>query len=193
MVRSYPFRHQERQRCFLISNKKNDMIVKAVNGKSPSFGEDCFIAENATIVGEVSMGNQCSIWFNAVLRGDVHYIKMGDKVNVQDGAVVHCTYQKSTTTIGNNVSIGHNAIVHGCTIEDNVLIGMGAIVMDDCVVASNSIVAAGAVVTKGTVVEAGTIYAGMPAKKIKEVSSELSTGEIDRIANNYVKYSSWFK
>lgn len=169
------------------------MIINAVNGKSPSIGEDCFIAENATIVGEVTMGKQCSIWFNAVLRGDVHYIKMGNKVNVQDGAVVHCTYKKSPTTIGNNVSIGHNAIVHGCTIEDNVLIGMGAIVMDDCVVRSNSIVAAGAVVTKGTVIEAGTIYAGMPAKKIKEVSPELSAGEIDRIANNYVKYSSWFK
>lgn len=169
------------------------MIIGSVNGKSPSIGEDCFIAENATIVGEVTMGKQCSVWFNAVLRGDVHYIKMGDKVNVQDGAVVHCTYQKSPTTIGNNVSIGHNAIVHGCTIQDNVLIGMGAIVMDDCIVESNSIVAAGAVVTKGTRIEAGSIYAGMPAKKIKEVSPELSAGEINRIANNYVKYSSWFK
>jgi carbonic anhydrase/acetyltransferase-like protein (isoleucine patch superfamily) len=169
------------------------MIIHPVNGKSPQLGEDCFIAENATIVGDVSMGSQCSIWYNAVLRGDVHYIKMGDKVNVQDGAVVHCTYQKSPTTIGNNVSIGHNAIVHGCTIKDNVLIGMGAIVMDDCVVESNSIIAAGAVVTKGTHVPSGTIYAGMPAKKLKDVSLELSSGEIDRIANNYVKYSSWFK
>ncbi len=169
------------------------MIIHPVNGKSPVFGEDCFIAENATIVGQVSMGNQCSIWFNAVLRGDVHFIKMGDKVNVQDGAVIHCTYQKSPTTIGNNVSIGHNAVVHGCTIHDNVLIGMGAIVMDDCIIESNSIVAAGAVVTQGTRVPGGTIYAGMPAKKLKEVSVELSSGEIDRIANNYVKYSSWFK
>jgi carbonic anhydrase/acetyltransferase-like protein (isoleucine patch superfamily) len=169
------------------------MIIHPVNGKSPQLGEDCFIAENATIVGDVSMGSQCSIWYNAVLRGDVHYIKMGDKVNVQDGAVVHCTYQKSPTTIGNNVSIGHNAIVHGCTIKDNVLIGMGAIVMDDCVVESNSIIAAGTVVTKGTHVPSGTIYAGMPAKKLKDVSLELSSGEIDRIANNYVKYSSWFK
>jgi carbonic anhydrase/acetyltransferase-like protein (isoleucine patch superfamily) len=169
------------------------MIIHPVNGKSPQLGENCFIAENATIVGDVSMGSQCSIWYNAVLRGDVHYIKMGDKVNVQDGAVVHCTYQKSPTTIGNNVSIGHNAIVHGCTIKDNVLIGMGAIVMDDCVVESNSIIAAGAVVTKGTHVPSGTIYAGMPAKKLKDVSLELSSGEIDRIANNYVKYSSWFK
>lgn len=169
------------------------MLIKTVNGKTPVWGADCFIAENATIVGEVSMGSQCSVWFNAVLRGDVHFIKIGNKVNVQDGAVIHCTYQKSPTTIGNNVSIGHNAIVHGCTIQDNVLVGMGAIVMDDCVLESNSIIAAGAVVTKGTRVPSGTIFAGMPARKIKEVSPELSKGEIDRIANNYVKYSSWFK
>ncbi len=169
------------------------MIIRSVNGKAPQLGKDCFVAENATIVGEVTMGNQCSIWFNAVLRGDVHFIKMGNKVNVQDGAVIHCTYQKFPTTIGNNVSIGHNAIVHGCTLHDNVLIGMGAIVMDDCVVESNSIIAAGAVVTQGTHVPSGTIYAGMPAKKLKDVSPELSAGEIDRIANNYVKYSSWFK
>ncbi|NDV15591.1 gamma carbonic anhydrase family protein [Muricauda sp. TY007] len=169
------------------------MIMKPVRGKSPEIGKDCFIAENATIVGEVCMGDQCSVWFNAVIRGDVHYIKMGNKVNVQDGAVIHCTYEKSPTTIGNNVSIGHNAIVHGCTIKDNVLVGMGSIIMDDCVVESNSIIAAGAVVTKGTHVEAGSIYAGMPAKKIKDISPELSKGEIDRIANNYVKYSSWFK
>ena len=169
------------------------MILKTINGKTPQIGNDCYIAENATIVGEVNMGDQCSIWFNAVLRGDVHFIKMGNKVNVQDGAVVHCTYQKSPTTIGNNVSIGHNAIVHGCTIKDNVLIGMGSIVMDDCIVESNSIVAAGAVVTKGTHIPSGSIFAGMPAKKIKDISAELSSGEIDRIANNYVKYSSWFK
>ena len=168
-------------------------MIKTIKGKTPQIGEDCFIAENAVIVGEVSMGNQCSIWYNAVLRGDVHFIKMGNKVNVQDGAVIHCTYQKSPTTIGNNVSIGHNAIVHGCTIQDNVLIGMGSIVMDDCVIESNSIVAAGAVVTKGTRIPSGTVFAGMPAKKIKDISPELSEGEIDRIANNYVKYSSWFK
>jgi len=169
------------------------MILKTINGKTPQIGEDCYIAENATIVGEVSMGNQCSIWFNAVLRGDVHFIKMGNKVNVQDGAVVHCTYQKSPTTIGNNVSIGHNAIVHGCTVKDNVLIGMGSIIMDDCIIESNSIIAAGAVVTKGTHVPSGSVFAGMPAKKIKDISPELSAGEVDRIANNYVKYSSWFK
>ncbi len=169
------------------------MLIKSVRGKSPEIGEDCFIAENATIVGEVSMGDQCSIWFNAVVRGDVNYIKMGNKVNVQDGAVIHGTYQKSPTTIGDNVSIGHNALVHGCTVKDNVLIGMGSIIMDDCVVESNSIIAAGAVVTKGTHVEAGSIYAGMPAKKIKDISPELSSGEIDRIANAYVTYSGWFK
>ena len=168
-------------------------MIKTVRGKSPIIGEDCFIAENATIVGEVSMGNQCSVWFNAVLRGDVHYIKMGDKVNVQDGAVIHCTYKKSPTVIGNNVSIGHNAIVHGCTVKDNVLIGMGSILMDDCVVESNSIIAAGAVLTKGTHVPAGSIFAGMPAKKIKDISPELSFGEINRIAEAYIMYSGWFK
>ncbi|WP_418509097.1 gamma carbonic anhydrase family protein [Corallibacter sp.] len=168
-------------------------IIKSVKGKQPQIPDDCYIAENATIVGEVIMGNACSVWFNAVIRGDVHFIKMGNKVNVQDGAVIHATYQKSPTTIGNNVSIGHNAIVHGCTIHDNVLIGMGSIVMDDCVIESNSIIAAGAVVTQNTRVEAGSIYAGVPAKKVKDISKELISGEIDRIANNYVKYSSWFK
>jgi carbonic anhydrase/acetyltransferase-like protein (isoleucine patch superfamily) len=169
------------------------MIVRAVNGKSPKIAKDCYIAENATIVGDVEVGSQCSIWFNAVLRGDVHSIKLGNKVNIQDGAVVHATYLTSPTTIGNNVSIGHNAIVHGCTIHDNVLIGMGAIVMDDCIVESNSIIAAGAVVTKNTLVPSGTIYAGVPAKKIKDISESLIEGEIDRIADNYILYSSWFK
>ncbi len=168
-------------------------IIKPVRGKSPKIPEDCFVAENATIVGEVEMGSQCSVWFNAVIRGDVHFIKMGNKVNVQDGAVIHATYQTSPTTIGNNVSIGHNAIVHGCTIHDNVLVGMGSIIMDDCVIESNSIIAAGAVVTKNTRVEAGSIYAGIPAKKVKDISKALISGEIDRIANNYVKYSSWFQ
>ena len=169
------------------------MLIKSVNGKLPELGDDCFIAENATIVGEVKLGSQCSVWFNAVIRGDVNYIKIGNKVNIQDGAVIHCTYKKAPTVIGNNVSIGHNAIVHGCTIKDNVLVGMGAIVMDDCVVESNVIIAAGAVVTKGTHVPSGTIFAGMPAKKIKELSPELSSGEIDRIAEAYVMYSGWFK
>ena len=168
-------------------------IIKPVNGKHPQIPDDCFIAENATIVGEVTMGIECSVWFNAVIRGDVHYIKMGNKVNVQDGAVIHATYLKSPTNIGNNVSIGHNAIIHGCTIHDNVLIGMGSIIMDDCVIESNSIIAAGAVVTQNTRVEAGSIYAGVPAKKVKDVSENMISGEIDRIANNYIKYSSWFK
>jgi carbonic anhydrase/acetyltransferase-like protein (isoleucine patch superfamily) len=167
--------------------------ILTVQGKDPQFGENCFIAPNATIAGDVTMGNECSIWFNAVLRGDVHYIKMGNKVNVQDGAVIHCTYLKHPTTIGNNVSIGHNALVHGCTIHDNVLIGMGSIVMDGCVVHSNSIIAAGAVVLEGTIVEEGSIYAGVPAKKVKMVSEAMITGEINRIADNYVKYSSWFE
>ncbi len=168
-------------------------IIKSVRGCHPEIPSNCFIAENATIVGEVTMGEHCSVWFNAVIRGDVHFIKLGDKVNVQDGAVIHATYKKSPTTIGNNVSIGHNAIVHGCTIHDNVLIGMGSIVMDDCVVESNSIIAAGAVVTAKTRVEAGSIYAGIPAKKIKDISEDLISGEINRIAENYITYSSWFK
>jgi len=160
--------------------------------KHPQFGNNCFVAPNATIVGDVIMGANCSIWFNAVVRGDVHYIRMGDKVNVQDGAVIHCTYQKNPTNIGNNVSIGHNAIVHGCTVHDNVLIGMGAIVMDRCEIQSNTIIAAGSVVLEGTVVEEGSIYAGVPAKKVKDIDKDMIHGEIDRIANNYLKYSSWF-
>lgn len=169
------------------------MLIKTVNGKSPNIPEDCYVAENATIIGDVSFGHSCSVWFNAVIRGDVHYIKIGDKVNIQDGAVVHCTYQKHPTIIGNNVSIGHNAIVHGCTINDNVLIGMGSIVMDDCMVGSHSIIAAGAVLTQGTVVEPGSIYAGVPAKKVKELNQSDFAGEIERISNNYVMYSGWLK
>jgi len=167
-------------------------LILSVLGKHPQFGENCFVAPNATIVGDVTMGDDCSIWFNAVIRGDVNSIKMGNKVNVQDGAIIHCTYQKNATVIGNNVSIGHNAMVHGCTIQDDVLIGMGAIVMDRCIVHKNSIIAAGAVVLEDTVVEAGSIYAGVPAKKVKDISQDLVHGEIDRIANNYVKYASWF-
>lgn len=168
------------------------MVIREVNGKYPQIPEDCFVAENATIVGDVTLGSQCSVWFNTVIRGDVHYIKIGNKVNIQDGAVIHATYQKHPTNIGNNVSIGHNAIVHGCTVKDNVLIGMGAIVMDNCVIESNSIIAAGAVVTQNTIVESGTIYAGVPAKKVKDISASDFAGEIERISNNYVMYSSWF-
>jgi carbonic anhydrase/acetyltransferase-like protein (isoleucine patch superfamily) len=169
------------------------MIIKAVNGKHPQIPNDCYIADNATIVGDVEMGSLCSVWFNTVIRGDVHFIKIGNKVNIQDGAIIHCTYQKHPTIIGNNVSIGHNAIVHGCTIHDNVLVGMGAIVMDNCVIESNSIVAAGAVVTQNTIIESGTIYAGVPAKKVKDINASDFAGEIERISNNYVMYSSWFK
>ena len=168
-------------------------IIKELNGKHPEMGENCFVADNAVIVGDVQIGNDCSIWFSAVIRGDVHFIKMGNKVNIQDNATIHATYQKSPTIIGNNVSIGHNAIVHGCTIHDNVLIGMGAIVMDDCVVESNSLIAAGAVLTKGTHVKEGELWAGVPAKKVKDVPQSLKEGEIERIANNYLMYSSWYK
>lgn len=169
------------------------MLIKSVNGKSPLIPDDCYVAENATIVGEVTFGHSCSVWFNAVIRGDVHFISIGNKVNIQDVAVIHCTYKKHPTIIGNNVSIGHNAIVHGCTIQDNVLIGMGAIVMDNCVIESNSIVAAGSVITQNTIVESGTIWAGVPAKKVKEINQSDFAGEIERISNNYVMYSNWFK
>jgi carbonic anhydrase/acetyltransferase-like protein (isoleucine patch superfamily) len=168
-------------------------FIIPVNNLEPSFGASCFIAPNATIVGDVVCGDECSFWFNAVIRGDVNSIRIGNKVNIQDGAVIHCTYQKTKTILGNNVSIGHNAIVHGSKVDDNVLIGMGAIVMDNCEIGSNSIIAAGAVLTEGTVVPSGCIYAGVPAKKVKDISQELIQGEIDRIANNYLMYSSWFK
>jgi carbonic anhydrase/acetyltransferase-like protein (isoleucine patch superfamily) len=159
----------------------------------PQHGDNCWFAPNATIVGDVIMGDECSVWFSAVVRGDVNSIRMGNKVNIQDGAVIHCTYEKTKVNLGNNVSIGHNALVHGCTVEDNVLIGMGSIVMDDCYIESNCIIAAGAVLLEGTRVEAWSIYAGVPAKKVKTLSPELFAGEVQRIANNYMKYASWFK
>ena len=168
-------------------------LIKACRGKNPVFGNDCWFAENATIVGDVKMGDQCSVWFSAVVRGDVNSIEMGNKVNIQDGAVIHCTFKKTKTILGNNVSIGHNALVHGCTVEDNVLIGMGSIVMDNCYIESNCIIAAGAILLEGTRVESWSIYAGVPAKKVKTLSPELFEGEVQRIANNYVKYASWFK
>lgn len=168
-------------------------VILPVENKYPEFGKNCFIAPNATIVGDVIMGDDCSIWFNAVIRGDVNFIRIGNKVNVQDGACIHCTFQKTSTIIGNNVSIGHNAIVHGCVIHENVLIGMGAIIMDEAVVHSNTIIAAGAVVLEGTICEGGSIYAGVPAKKVKNISEELISGEIDRIANNYIRYANWFR
>jgi carbonic anhydrase/acetyltransferase-like protein (isoleucine patch superfamily) len=168
-------------------------FIFPVEGISPKWGENCFIAPNATIVGNVEMGDECSVWFNAVIRGDVNFIKIGNRVNIQDGAIIHCTYQKCGTIIENNVSIGHNAIVHGCVIHENVLVGMGAIVMDNVQIGSNSIIAAGAVVLENTIVEPGSIYAGVPAKKVKNISEALISGEINRIAGNYVKYSEWFK
>ena len=168
-------------------------LIKSVKGKSPIFGANVYLAENATVVGDVEMGNDCSVWFSAVVRGDVNSIRIGNKVNIQDGAVIHCTYQKAATILGNNVSVGHNALVHGCTIHDNVLVGMGAIVMDGVVVESNSIIAAGAVVLEGTHIESGTIYAGIPAKKVKELNEEQTARLIEGISNNYVMYSSWFK
>jgi carbonic anhydrase/acetyltransferase-like protein (isoleucine patch superfamily) len=168
-------------------------IIKAVKGIQPKFGKNIFLAENSTVVGEVIMGDDCTVWFNAVVRGDVHYIHIGNKVNIQDAAVIHCTYQKAPVNIGNNVSIGHRAIVHGCTLEDNVLVGMGAIVMDHVHVERNSIIAAGAVVLENTRIESGSIYAGVPAKKVKNLDQEQINNLIERIANNYVMYAGWFK
>jgi len=169
------------------------MLIKTIRGFTPQYGKNCFFAENATLIGEVIMGDNCSVWYQALVRGDVNTISMGDRVNIQDGAVIHGTFEHSATAIGNDVSIGHNAIVHGCTIHDRVLVGMGSIIMDDSVIGSNSIIAAGSVLPKNTVVPEGSVYAGIPAKKIKEVSPELQKGEIERIAANYIKYSSWYK
>lgn len=168
-------------------------IIKTVRGKTPSIGKNCFIADNAVIIGDTTIGDNCSIWFGAILRGDVNYIKIGDNVNIQDNAVIHATYQKSPTNIGNDVSIAHGAVIHGGTIHDNVLVGINAVVLDDTIINSNSIIAAGAIVTKGTVVESGTVYGGSPAKKIKEMSLELLHGEVERIVKNYDLYSSWYK
>lgn len=169
------------------------MLIKSVRGFTPKYGKNCFFAENATLIGEVIMGDDCSVWYQSVVRGDVNTISMGDRVNIQDGAVIHGTFEKSATTIGNDVSIGHNAIVHGCTIHDRVLVGMGSIIMDDSLVGSNSIIAAGSVLPKNTIVPEGSVFAGIPAKKIKEISPELQKGEIERIAANYMQYASWFK
>ncbi len=167
-------------------------LIKAVNGIYPIFGKNCYLAENATVVGEVIMGDDCSVWFNAVIRGDVNSITIGNQVNIQDGAVIHCTYQKAKTVIGDKVSIGHNAIVHGCTLEDEVLIGMGAIVMDNAVVQKRAVIAAGAVVLEGTIVEEEWLYAGIPAKKIKPIDDKLRE-MLARIAANYIMYAKWFQ
>lgn len=168
-------------------------LIKTIKGITPKVGNNCFLAETSTLIGEVEIGNNCSIWFGAVLRGDVHYIKVGNNTNIQDNAVVHATYKKSPTNIGNYVTIAHGAIVHGCTIHNNVMVGINAVILDDAIIESNSIVAAGSVVTKGTIVKSGCVYAGIPAKKIKEINTELLEGEINRIANAYGKYASWYK
>jgi gamma-carbonic anhydrase len=167
-------------------------FIKELRGYSPRFGSNCFLAETAVVVGEVTMGDNCTVWFNAVIRGDVHSITIGSNTNIQDGAIIHCTYQKAKTVIGNNVSIAHNAVVHGCTVEDNVLIGMGAIIMDDAVIESNSVIAAGAIILPGTRVESGSIYAGVPAKRVKDISEEMKE-VIQRTAKNYPMYATWYK
>lgn len=168
-------------------------IIRELKDKSPKIGKNCFLAETATLIGDVEIGDGCSIWYSAVLRGDVHYIKIGNNSNVQDNATIHATYKKSPTNIGNNVTIAHGAIVHGCTINDNVMVGMNAVVLDNAIVESNSIIAAGAVVTKGTIVKSGSVYAGIPAKKVKDISPELLHGEVERIANSYNMYAGWYK
>lgn len=167
-------------------------LIKSVKGVLPQWGKNCWIAENATLTGDVVMGDNCSVWFNAIIRGDVHYIRIGNNVNIQDGCIIHCTYQKSPVSIGDNVSIAHRAIIHGCTVGNNVLIGMGAIIMDDVVIGDNCIIAAGAVVSKGTVVESGTIWGGVPAKMMKKLDETLFKGEVMRIAQNYLMYASWY-
>jgi carbonic anhydrase/acetyltransferase-like protein (isoleucine patch superfamily) len=167
-------------------------LIKSVKGVSPKWGKDCWIADNATIVGDVIIGDQCTIWFNAVVRGDVHYIHIGNKVNIQDQVVIHCTYQTAPVEIGNNVSIGHSAIIHGCKIGNNVLIGMGAIIMDDVIIEDNCIIAAGAIVTKNTFIPSYSIFAGIPAKKIKNLSVEQLQKEVRDIAEHYPMYASWY-
>lgn len=167
-------------------------IIRSVKGIRPKWGDGCFIADSAVLTGDVVLGSNCSIWFSAVVRGDVHYIKIGNNVNIQDGVIIHCTYQKAPVNIGNNVSIAHGAIIHGCTINDNVLVGMGAIIMDGAIIESNSVIAAGAVILKDTIVKSGNVYAGVPAKKIKSVDTELLEGEINRISSNYNMYASWY-
>ncbi len=168
-------------------------LVKSIRGYHPKLGRECYLADNATIIGDVVMGDRCSVWFNAVVRGDVHYIRIGDNVNIQDGAIVHCTFETAPTNIGNNVSVAHNAIVHGCTLKDNVLVGMNAIVMDNAVVGENSIIAAGAVVLEDTVIEPGSVYGGIPAKKIKDINQELTSELLENISRKYIRYGQWYR
>jgi carbonic anhydrase/acetyltransferase-like protein (isoleucine patch superfamily) len=168
-------------------------LIKSVRGFNPVFGENCYLAENATIIGDVIIGDDCSVWFNTVIRGDVNSIRIGNKVNIQDGSVLHTLYLKSVIEIGDNVSIGHNVVVHGARIEKNVLLGMGSIILDNAIIGENSIIAAGSVVLEGTHVEPGSIYAGIPAKRIKNIDPEQSKEMIEKIAENYIFYASWYK
>lgn len=168
-------------------------LIKTVRGFTPHFGRECYLSDNCTVIGDVVMGDYCSVWFNAVVRGDVNSIRMGNKVNIQDNSIIHCTYNKTTVSIGNNVSIGHRVIVHGAEIEDNVLVGMGAILMDNVFVGADSIIAAGAVLLEETRVEPGSIYGGVPARRIKNVDHEQFREMIERISNNYVHYSDWYR
>ncbi len=168
-------------------------LIRPLPGKAPQIGNHCFLAETAVIIGDVVIGDDCSVWYGAVIRGDVHSINIGNNTNIQDNAVIHATYKKSPTAIGNNVTIAHQAVVHGCTLHDNVMVGIGAVILDDVVVESNSIIAAGAVVTKGTVIPSGTVWAGVPARKVKDISIDLLEGEVLRIAGAYGKYASWYQ
>ena len=169
------------------------MLIKSILGKRPLWGKDCFFADNATLIGDIVIGDFCSIWFNTVIRGDVNKIRIGNNVNIQDGSVVHATYKKASTSIGNHVSIGHNSTIHGCIIEDYVLIGMGSVVMDHSKISSNTIIAAGSLITENTVVEPNSVYGGVPAKKIKDIEQSKSKKEIERVAKNYIIYSNWYK
>ncbi len=168
-------------------------LIKSVRGFTPRFGKNCYLSDTATIIGDVIMGDHCSIWFNAVLRGDVNFIRIGNNVNIQDGAIIHGTYETASTSIGNNVSVAHNAIVHGCTLEDNVLVGMNAVIMDNAVIGKNSVIAAGAIVLQNTIVEPGSVYGGVPAKKLKKTDQQLTRNLLERISTNYIKYASWYK
>ena len=167
-------------------------LIQEVRGFAPKYGRDCWLAENSSLIGEVELGDNCTVWFSAVVRGDVNFIRVGNNTNIQDNVTIHGTYEKAGTTIGNNVSIGHNAVIHGCTIEDKVLIGIGAIVLDKAVIKSGSIIGAGSVVLAGTIVEPNSVYGGIPAKKLKEMDDE-NKEMLGRIAGNYSMYAGWFK
>jgi carbonic anhydrase/acetyltransferase-like protein (isoleucine patch superfamily) len=172
---------------------KQMALIKTVRGFTPVFGNNCYFAENATIIGDVVMGDDCSVWFNTVIRGDVNSIRIGNKVNIQDGSILHTLYKKSVIEIGDNVSVGHNVIVHGAIIHSNVLLGVGSIILDNAVIGENSIIAAGSVVLDSTIVEPGSLYGGVPARRIKDVDPEQAKEMIEKIANNYLFYSQWYR